>query len=83
MDTEIPGHFECLLLGLLRAGHTVLYGLIAAKTHQKVVSPEADDFVRVDVEFKMSYSRFIDVAGRRKNGNRVGTRQKVLNCSKF
>ena len=30
-----------------------------------MVSREADDVVRVDVEFKTSYSRFIDVAGRR------------------
>ena len=50
---------------MLRPGHTALYGLITAKTRQKVISCEADDVVRIDVEFKMSYSRFIDVAGRR------------------
>ena len=43
----------------------MLYGLITAETHKKVVSREADDVVDVDVEFKASYSRFIDVAGRR------------------
>ena len=42
----------------------MLYGLITAKTRQNVVSRKADDVVRVDVEFKTSYSRFIDVAGR-------------------
>ena len=35
-----------------RPGHTALYGLITAKPRQKVVSREADDIVRVDVEFK-------------------------------
>ena len=50
----------------------MLYGLITAKTGQKVVSREADDAVRVDVEFKTSYSRFIDVAGRGENPNGVG-----------
>ena len=67
----------------LRPGHTALYGLITAKTRQKVVSREADDVVRVDVEFMTSYSRFIDVAGRGKKSERRRTRQKVLNCSKF
>ena len=47
----------------LRPGHTVLYSLITATTRQKVVSREADDAVRIDVEFKMSYSQFIDMAG--------------------
>ena len=42
----------------LRPGHTALYGLVTAKT----VTREADDVVRVDVKFKTSYSRFIDVA---------------------
>ena len=36
----------------LRAGHTEIYGFITAKTSQKLVSREADDVVRVDVEFK-------------------------------
>ena len=54
-----------------------------AKTRQKVVSREADDVVRVDVEFKMSYSRFIDVAGCGEKLERRWTRQKVLYCSKF
>ena len=64
-------------------GHTAIYGLITAKTRQKVFSREADDVVRVDVEFKTSYSRFIDVAGRGGKSERRRTRQKVLNCSKF
>ena len=54
-----------------------------AKTRQKVVSREADDVVRVDVEFKTSYSRFISAAGRGGKSERRRTRQKVLNCSKF
>ena len=58
----------------LRPGHTALYGLITAKTRQKVVSREADDFVRVDVEFKTSNSRIIDVAGRWKKSERCRTR---------
>ena len=66
----------------LRPGHTALYGLITAKTRQKVISREADDVVRVDVEFKTSYSRFIDMAGRGGKSERRRTRQKVLNCSK-
>ena len=37
-----------------------------------MISREADDVVRVDVEFKTSYSRFIDVAGRGENRNGVG-----------
>ena len=49
----------------LRPGHTAPYGLITAETRQKVVSCDADDIVRVDVEFKTSSSRFIDVAGRK------------------
>ena len=53
------------------------------KTRQKVVSREADDIVRVDVEFKTSCSRFIDVAGRGEKSERRRTRKKVLNCSKF
>ena len=68
---------------VLRPGHIALYGLITAKTRQKVISREADDIVRVDVEFKTSYSRFIDVAGHGKKSERRRTRQKVLNCSKF
>ena len=66
-----------------RPGHTALYGLITGKTRQKVVSREADDVVRVDVEFKTSYSWFIDMAGRGEKSERRWTRQKVLNCSKF
>ena len=64
------------LTSALRPGHTALYGLITAKTRQKVVSREADDVVRVDVEFKTSYSRFIDVAGRGEKLERRRTRQK-------
>ena len=48
--------------------------LITAKTRQKVASREADDVVRVDVEFKTSYSRFIDVAGRGVKSERLRTR---------
>ena len=59
---------------VLRPGHTALYGLITAKTRQKVVSREADDVVRVDVEFKTSKSRFIDVAGRGEKSERRRTR---------
>ena len=36
-----------------------------AKTRQKVDFREADDVFCVDIEFKPSYGRFIDVAGRR------------------
>ena len=67
----------------LRLGHTVLYCLITAKTHQKVVSREADNVVNIDVEFKTSYCRFIEVAGRGEKSERRRTWQKVLNCSKF
>ena len=66
-----------------RPGHTGLYGLITAETRQKVISREADDVIRIDVEFKTSYSRFIDVTGRGEKSERRRTRQKVLNCSKF
>ena len=61
----------------LKPGHTALYGLIMAKTLQKVVSREADGVVRVDVEFNTSYGRFIDVAGCGEKS------EKVSNCSKF
>ena len=71
------------LCPVLRLGHTALYGLITAKTRPKVVSREADDVVRVDVELKTSYSRFIDVVGRGEKSERRQTRKKVLNCSKF
>ena len=47
----------------LKPGHTELYSLITAKSHQKVVSHEADDVVHVDVVLKTSYGGFIDVAG--------------------
>ena len=57
---------------MLRPDHTAPYGLITTKTRQKVVSREADDVVRVDVEFKTSYSRFIDAAVRGGNRNGVG-----------
>ena len=68
---------HCIIKSALRPGHTVLYGLIAAKIRQKVVSHEADDVVCVDVKFKMSYSQFIlDVAGRGKNRNGVGRGKK-------
>ena len=39
---------------ILRPGHTAIYGLITAKNRQKVVSREADNVVRLDVEFKTS-----------------------------
>ena len=63
-------HTMELDITVLRPGHIPLYSLITAKTRQKVVSHEADNVVRVDVEFKMSYSQFIDVAGR---GGEIGT----------
>ena len=67
----------------LRPGHTALYGLMTAKTHQKVVSREADDVVRVNVKFKTSYNQLIDMAGRGEKSEQRRTGQKVLNCSKF
>ena len=66
--------FPLDMIAMLRPGHTALYGLITAKTRQKVVSREADDVVRVDVEFKTSNSRFIDVAGRGEKSERCRTR---------
>ena len=64
-------------------GHTALHGLITAKMCPKVVSCEADGVVRVDVEFKTSYGRFVDVAERWEKSERHRTRKKkVLNCSK-
>ena len=57
----------------LRPGHTALYGLITAKTRQKVVSREADDVVRVDVEFKTSCLQSIYRRGR--------TRRKIRTAS--
>ena len=54
------------MFSTLRGGHTALCGLITAKTRPKVVSREADDVVRIGVEFKTSYGRFVDVAGRGK-----------------
>ena len=71
------------LLIFLRPGHTALYGLITAKTRPKVVSREADDVGRVDVELKTSYRRFIEVEGRGEKSERRQTRKKVLNCSKL
>ena len=67
-----------------RPGHTALYGLITAKTRQKVVSREADDVVRVDVEFKTSYSRFFKTwqdAGKNRNG--VGRGKKFWTAQNF
>ena len=66
-----------------RPGHTAFYGLIMAKTRQKVISREAEDVVRVDVEFKTSYSQFIDVARRGEKSEQRRTWHKDLNCSKF
>ena len=75
-NSTVPlfSHFSALAKHRLRPGHTALYGLITAKTRQKVVSREADDVVRVDVEFKTSNSRFIDVAGRGEKSERRRTR---------
>ena len=67
----------------LKPDHTALYGLITAKTRQKVISRDADNVVCVDVEFNTRYGRFIDVAGRREKSKRRRTRKEVLNCSKF
>ena len=44
---------------------------------------EADDVVRVDVEFKTSYSRFIDVARRGENRNGVGRGKKFWTAQNF
>ena len=63
-------------------GHTALYGLITTQTRQKVVSRQADD-VRVDVEFKTSYSRIIDVAGRGEKSERRRTRQTFWTAQNF
>ncbi len=64
----------CYCTAELRPGHTALYGQITAKPRQKVVSREADDVVRIDVEFKTSYSRFIDAAERGGKSGRCRTR---------
>ena len=61
----------------------MLYGLIKAKTRQKVVSRGADDVIRVVVEFRTSYSRFIDVAGRGENRNDVGRGKKFWTAQNF
>ena len=66
---------------MLKPGHTALLRLNHTEIRQKVVSCEADDVVRVDVVFKTSYGRFIDVAGRGEKSASDG--KKVLNCSKF
>ena len=71
------------LLKILRPGHTALYGLSTVKPRQKVISREADDVVRVDVEFKTSDSRFIDVAGRGENRNGVGRGKKFWTAQNF
>ena len=55
------------------------YGLITAKTRQKVISREAGDAVRVDVEFKTSYSR--PDAGKNRNG--VGRGKKFWTAQNF
>ena len=54
-----------------------------AKTHQKVISREADDVVRVDVEFKTSYSRFIDWQDAGRNRNGVGRGKKISTAQNF
>ena len=48
-----------------------------------MVSYEADDVVRVYVEFKTSYSRFIDVAGHREKSERSRTRKKFWTAQNF
>ena len=71
----VIGEYKCVLslVCMWRPGHIALYGLITAKTRQKVVSRKADDVVRVDVEFKASSGRFKDMAGRGENRNGVGS----------
>ena len=54
-----------------------------ARTRQKVVSREADGVVCVDVEFKTSYNRFIDVAGRGEDRNGVGRGKKCWTAQNF
>ena len=61
----------------------MLYGLITAKTHQKVISREADTVVHVDVEFKMSFSWFIDMAGRMEKSERRRMLQKFWTAQNF
>ena len=78
----MPYFTSQLYIGL-RPGHTALYGLITNKTRHKVISREADDVVRVDVEFKTSYSRFIDVAERGEKSERRRTRQKFWTAQNF
>ena len=68
---------------LLKARSLSAWRLNHGQNPSKMVSREADGVVRVDVEFKTSYSRFIDVAGRGGKSERRRTRQKVLNYSKF
>ena len=83
-DARFEFQFETIsdMMALKARSHNALW-LDYGQTRQKVVSREADDVVRVDVEFKTSYSRFIDVAGRGEKSERRLTQQKVLNCSKF
>ena len=76
-------NFQRLFVNMLKPGYIALYGLITAKTCQKVVSRKADDVLRVDVELKTNHGRFIDMAGRGKKLERRRTRQKFLNSSKF
>ena len=53
------------------------------QTRQKVVFREADDVFHVDVEFKTSYSRYIDVAGCGKNRNGIGRGKKFWTAQNF
>ena len=83
--------FVCILVAIMltrtkmdvKAHHTAPYGLITTKTRQNVVPREADDVVRVDVEFKTSYSRFIDAAVRGGNRNGVGRGKKFWTAQNF
>jgi hypothetical protein len=59
---------------VVKPGHTAQRRLDHGKTRQKVISREADDVVCVNVEFKTSYSRFINVTVRGEKSEQRWTR---------
>ncbi len=65
--------FCLLFLPSIKARSHRALRLITAKSRQKVVSREADNVVCIDVEFKTSYSRFIDAAGHGEKSGRCRT----------
>ena len=76
-------YYDGIQTNNLKARSDSALRLNTPKPRRKVVSREADDVVRVDNEFKTSFRRFIDVAGRGEKLERRRTRQNVLNCSKL